>query len=237
MRTFKISTNWVVAFLSLMPVSVLAGGKVSQAQRASVDRMPAAERHAVRVSHAKELLGKHYGSSGVRAAQSKQDPYAFIRQSVLTALPAKHKKSAAAITRALIREAYTYKFDPLFLVAVIKTESSFNPEARGTSGEIGLMHIMPATGEWMAKRIGMKWNGPKTLKDPASNIRLGAAYFAMLRERFDSQSQLYLAAYNMGVKNVNRALDRNVMPKEYPSRVMHHYVKFYTDFRRAPASS
>ena len=63
----------------------------------------------------------------------------------------------------------------------------------------------------------MRWNGEKTLRDPIANIKLGTAYIAWLREKFDNHSQLYLAAYNMGARSVNKALAQNVWPKDYRS--------------------
>ena len=68
------------------------------------------------------------------------------------------------------------------------------------------------------------------------NVKFGAAYLDYLRDRFSSQSRLYLSAYNMGVTNVRRALNKDLWPKDYSAKVMACYVKFYTDLvkTRAP---
>jgi soluble lytic murein transglycosylase len=116
-------------------------------------------------------------------------------------------------------------------MAVITSESSFNPECRGGAGEIGLMQILPSTGKWMSKRAKVAWKGKKTLLDPVQNVRLGSAYLAWLRGRFDSHARLYLAAYNMGQKNVDRALSKRIWPKTYPTHVMGNYVKYYNELR------
>jgi soluble lytic murein transglycosylase len=79
----------------------------------------------------------------------------------------------------------------------------------------------------MAKKIKMPWKGEDTLRDPVANIKLGTAYIAWLREKFDNHSQLYLAAYNMGARSVNKALAKNVWPKDYPKHVMKRYIAFY----------
>ena len=79
----------------------------------------------------------------------------------------------------------------------------------------------------MAKIIKSRWYGDSTLKDPVQNIRLGSAYLAWLRAKFERSSQLYLAAYNMGPKNVKTALKKNVRPKDYPIHVMKRYLAFY----------
>ncbi len=114
---------------------------------------------------------------------------------------------------------------------MIENESSFNPEVKGTSGEIGLMQLMPRTAKWIAGKLRMKYQGKKTLTDPVANIRLGAAYLAHLRAEFDFHGRLYLAAYNMGSANVQRALDRRIWPKDYAARVMQRYMRLYTELR------
>jgi len=124
------------------------------------------------------------------------------------------------------RSQVKYGFDPVFLLSVIQSESRFNPEAKGLHGEIGLMQILPPTGKWMAEKSGQKWKGPKTLQDNVANIRLGAAYFAFLRDRFDMHARLYIAAYNMGQHGVDHALGKKILPKDYPGVVMKNYVEF-----------
>ncbi len=227
MRTSKEFT--LKAACLLIPGLLLAN--VAQAGPRA-HRKPASARaraSLVRETHSKELLGKKLPKAVLQAHEKKIDPNAYIHESVKRWLPVSSKKDAEKISQTLIEEAYKYGFDPLFLVAVVKTESAFRINARGTSGEVGLMQLMPTTGEWMSKRIGIQWKGEKTLLNPVLNIRLGAAYLSYLRTEFDSYGQLYIAAYNMGAGNVNRALIRNVWPKDYASRVIHHYKRVYAE--------
>ena len=130
-----------------------------------------------------------------------------------------------------MQESFRYGFDPIFLMAVIQNESSFQPGIVGTSGEVGLMQITPVTAEWIADKYGLAYKGRHYLFDPVNNIRIGAAYLSFLREKFDFNSRLYLSAYNMGISNVNRALDRDVLPQEYASRVLKRYVNFYREIK------
>ncbi|MFQ5443881.1 MAG: transglycosylase SLT domain-containing protein, partial [Nitrospinales bacterium] len=46
----------------------------------------------------------------------------------------------------IIHESKKYDYDPLFLTAVIITESSFNNWAKSRVGAVGLMQIRPTTG-------------------------------------------------------------------------------------------
>ena len=184
-----------------------------------------------RLSQAHELLGRHYPKSVVRTGEKVKDVRGFVRDWVQKSLPKPWRKSAAQIAQAVMTESRTHELDPLFLLAVIAKESSFRPDARGTSGELGLMQLMPATGEWIARKMEIKYHGPRTLRDPVQNIRIGAAYLAYLREKFDFHGRLYLSAYNMGATHVNDALDRQIWPKEYSNLVMKNYILLYGELK------
>jgi len=181
----------------------------------------------VRVDHARELLGSHYKKSIVSTFEKSKGLEKNILSTVTKRLPTKYKSQAKAVTEAIIKEASSQGLDPYFVMAVISGESSFNPLAIGPVGEIGMMQIRPATGEWMAKKIKFNWKGEKSLRDPVANIKLGTAYLAWLREKFSNQSQLYLAAYNMGPKSVKKAVAKSIWPKDYPIHVMKRYLAFY----------
>lgn len=191
-----------------------------------------ASQRAARLSHARELLGSSYKHSVVGKAEAISEVEEFVRKRTAQALPGKWKSSAPKLAEAILDEARKHRFDPIFLMAVIQRESSFRPEARGTSGEIGLMQLMPDTGRWIASKIQMKWSDSRTLQDPVSNVILGAQYLSMLREQYDSHGRLYLAAYNMGSGKLKRSLDRNIWPREYPMHVMKNYLSFYSDLQK-----
>ncbi len=195
--------------------------------QADASRSLASIKQNHRVDHSRELLGKRYKKSIVSTFEKKVGLEKNILATVTARLPKKYKSQAKAVTEAIIKEAGDHGLDPYFVMAVISGESSFNPLAVGPVGEIGMMQIRPATGEWMADKIKMKWKGEKTLRDPIANIKLGTAYIAWLREKFNNHSQLYLAAYNMGAKSVKKALNKNVWPKDYPRHVMKRYLAFY----------
>lgn len=189
-----------------------------------------------RIAQAKELLGPRFETSLVSEVsqdRSTQAVDAWVHRWVGEALPKKWRKSSRKISSVLLREARRQHFDPIFLLAVIQSESSFRPEAKGLDGEIGLMQIMPNTGREFARRAGVKWKGKQTLQDPISNIRIGAEFLSALRKRFDSHGRLYLAAYNMGAGNVKEALSRRTWPKDYPMRVMTHYLELYRQVKES----
>lgn len=183
----------------------------------------------VRVNHARELLGAGYRESLVKKIAKLRDVRSKILATVKKRLPKKYKSSADVITKAIMGEASKHGLDPYFVMAMISGESSFNPDAIGPVGEIGMMQIRPTTGKWMAKKARLPWNGENTLRNPVMNIKIGTAYIAYLRKKFERQGQLYVAAYNMGARSVRRALNKNIRPKDYPIHVMKRYIAFYQE--------
>lgn len=183
---------------------------------------------AARISHAKELLGKYYKGSYAQQLEGSRTLNVSIFNKVQSRLQPKWKAQAQKISSAIIAESTKHSFDPVFVLAIIQTESQFNPLAIGSVGEIGLMQVRPETAEWIAKKYSIPWNGSKTLKNPVMNVRIGIAYMAHLRNHFDGASFKYVTAYNMGPTNVKRMFLKNIQPKIYSSKVMKNYKEFYT---------
>lgn len=180
-------------------------------------------------AHARELMGKYfYGSRLLQVDLDDKKIKDFVHKTVKEELPAKFKKYAKRLSRTILEESKRYNFDPVFLMAVMRTESTFRPDAVGGIGEIGLMQIRPETGKWLCQKFGFTWKGKKTLKDPIMNVRLGSAFLDHLRKNFDSHGQLYISAYNIGARKVSRKVSqKDPWPKDYASRVMKHYMEFY----------
>ncbi|MEK2688248.1 lytic transglycosylase domain-containing protein [Bdellovibrio sp. GT3] len=182
---------------------------------------------ASRVAHAKELLGGRYKGSAAQKIEGRSALNVMIYEKVQGYLAPQWKNRAGDISSVIISESDKYNLDPVFVLAIIKTESSFDPLIVGSFGEIGLMQIKPDTAEWIAKKYGIAWKGKKTLQNPVSNVRIGAAYMDYLRKQFPGKATKYVSAYNMGPRNVRRLVAKNVMPAEYNSRVMKNYGEFY----------
>jgi soluble lytic murein transglycosylase len=83
---------------------------------------------------------------------------------------------------------------PLVL-GITRQESSFDPEARSGAGARGMMQLLPATAESVARRNGLGWG---RLDDPDFNMRVGSTYLGQLVNDFSGSYVLAAAAYNAG---------------------------------------
>lgn len=213
--------------MKLVSTLLIAVSLVMSAQPALVD---AATNKQIsnRITHAKELLGKSYKRSAVRKTESADNIAEFINSSTKNLLPKAYKKMAREIASVIMRESERYGFDPIFLMAVIQNESSFNPKLKGGVGEIGLMQIKPDTAEWIAKSNKIEYKGAESLYTPSVNIRIGAAFMNKLREQFAANSSLYLSAYNAGAKKVRMMVSEKNAPKLYATAVMKRYFAIYS---------
>ena len=125
---------------------------------------------------------------------------------------------------AIRAAASRHGLDPQFVKAVIAVESGFEPAAVSEKGAIGLMQIIPATGERYGVRADRRTSVEAKLVDPVLNLEIGTRYLADLRKMFPDRPDLVLAAYNAGE---NAVLRRNAIPP-YPETVA--YVKLADQF-------
>lgn len=115
--------------------------------------------------------------------------------------------------------AQKYGHDPALIMAVIHTESAFNPRARSPVPAYGLMQLVPRTGGREAYAFVHKRDRVPTasyLYQPRGNIELGSAYLYLLQSRYlnavtNKQNRLYcaIAAYNTGIGNMARAFQQD----------------------------
>ncbi|MCL4556067.1 MAG: murein transglycosylase domain-containing protein [Gammaproteobacteria bacterium] len=144
----------------------------------------------------------------VHKMQQVQTPAGRIQRIELD-LDANHKQvRAARFARYIETAAQEFRLDVNLLYAIMETESYFNPFAVSRTGALGLMQIMPerAGRDAMKLLTGVERAPTQAeLVDPETNIRLGAAYLALLSEYYlkeiehpTSREYAVIAAYNGG---------------------------------------
>ncbi|MFQ8429847.1 transglycosylase SLT domain-containing protein [Amaricoccus sp. W119] len=89
-------------------------------------------------------------------------------------------------------------------MAIARQESEFNARAGSGAGARGLMQLMPATAETVARSEGLDYDRAKLTADPIYNARLGTGYLARMLARFGGSYVLATAAYNAGPGRVEQ---------------------------------
>ena len=109
-----------------------------------------------------------------------------------------------------------YGLDPKLILAIIQTESNFNPSARSPANALGLMQLIPST----AARFGVKDRA-----DPVQNLHGGMAYMRWLLSFFRGDLRLSLAGYNAGERAVEKYLGVPPYPEtqNYIQKVLRAY--------------
>jgi Soluble lytic murein transglycosylase and related regulatory proteins (some contain LysM/invasin domains) len=100
--------------------------------------------------------------------------------------------------------------NPSTVSAIVFTESRFNTAACSHKGALGLMQIMPSTGEWVARQLDWKSFSKNDLLIPEKNLAVGIWYLAYLKRNFNQNEYLALASYNAGSRHVSQWLKDGV---------------------------
>jgi len=99
-----------------------------------------------------------------------------------------------------------YDVDKYLIYSIIRTESFYDEKAVSSKGAMGLMQIMPETGEWIAEKINLDNFTKEDLFDCEKNIMMGVWYISYLSDRFNGNLDNTIAAYNAGPTNVSKWL-------------------------------
>lgn len=105
-------------------------------------------------------------------------------------------------------EAAKRKLDPYLVMALIRQESAFDPDARSRVGATGLMQIMPATGRELGARFYRGFTEAR-LRNPEVNIELGTYYLRQVIDLLGGNVELALAGYNGGPYRIKRWREAN----------------------------
>jgi soluble lytic murein transglycosylase len=127
-----------------------------------------------------------------------------------------------------------------YLWAVMRQESGYDPRVVSRADAIGLLQVLPSTGEGIARAEGIRGYSRERLFEPAFNVRLAARHHQNLLADYGGRLPLAIAAYNAGSGRVDRwlrtiphrDLDRFVesIPidetRNYVRRVISHLARY-----------
>src|SRR3954467_10310041 len=100
------------------------------------------------------------------------------------------------------QQAADKRVDPALIAAVIYTESHFRDQT-SHAGATGLMQLMPATADYIARKSGGTRFERADLATPQINISYGTWYLRYLLQKYHGNETLALAAYNAGEGKVD----------------------------------
>jgi membrane-bound lytic murein transglycosylase C len=122
------------------------------------------------------------------------------------------------------KSAAKWQVSEALIMAIMHTESAFNPLARSHIPAFGLMQIVPKSAGRDASRLVFgeeRLLKGRDLFEPETNIEMGAAYLHILDRRYlkgitDAKSRqlCVIAAYNTGAGNVARAFSGTTSVKK-----------------------
>lgn len=110
-----------------------------------------------------------------------------------------------------VKESKSQNVDEAWVFGLIRQESRFINVAKSGVGATGLMQIMPATGSWIAQKLGVKNYRAHDLNEPEINLKFGTFYLRHVQDSLDGSPVLATAAYNAGPRRAQRWRDSKPM--------------------------
>lgn len=131
------------------------------------------------------------------------------------------------------------------VLAVIREESRFKPQAESHKGAKGMMQVMDETARGVGRQAGVKVDVELMRKNPDYNIAVGSRYLGDMLALYNGNAMLAAAAYNAGPLRVDEWLKRFGDPRggkadpvdwaesipfretrEYVQKVMSSYITY-----------
>lgn len=185
---------------------------------------------------ARVLRGTPHNRESFMAEVVREQEIADAKQvgyiSYLIARTGRQSLNRNMIARAIVAESKAAGYDPIFVAALIRSESSFNSSARSHAGAQGLMQVKPSTAKHISKAIRHAWAGEERLKDPSYNIKLGINYFRYLEARYGGNRERALMAYNWGPARVSQSLKTKNRIPSGPAYYARSILKRHQEWRR-----
>ena len=129
----------------------------------------------------------------------------------------KELKLAKPYIAEVVKQGQRWQIEPSLSLAIMQTESYFNPKAQSHIPAYGLMQIVPSTASVDVNRYLFKKNIAMSQNDlfqPYKNIETGIAYLHILNSKYlksinneTSREYCMIAAYNTGAGNVARVFN------------------------------
>jgi soluble lytic murein transglycosylase len=140
------------------------------------------------------------------------------------------------LANVIYDESEKYGIDPLLVLSMIITESSFKRFQISHMGAVGLMQVKPSIARHVAGKWNIEWPSKYDLHDPFFNVRVGIAYLFELIYKFRDVKKAVIA-YNLG-ETVTREyfLFKATPPERYYAKVKKTHQKLRRRVERERSS-
>lgn len=163
------------------------------------------------------------GSGQIERSESLPEKTEALTQHIKRANPRLEDQIRVEVADAIAEASQFSGLSLVDLTALVQLESRFNPNARSSSGAIGLGQLMPTT----ASDLGV--SNPE---DPYQNAKGAAQYLLQCMKPYSDRSDalsLALASYRIGPGAVSRALANDIPILEDP--VVADYLSRFQSIR------
>ena len=195
-----------------------------------------------------EVLLLYFWDQGIKSGETQQAAYfqyfwkLGLTNALIRALGQLDDETRIKLTRKHQAALFPYhyedeikaaskeeKLDPYFVMALIRQESAFNPEARSPTDALGLMQVMPSLAKRIAKAKKLKLNKNSELFDPELNVKIGTRELNERLADFKGSSILASASYNAGVDVVKSWLKTRYQedPVEFIENIPYEETRSY----------
>jgi soluble lytic murein transglycosylase len=134
---------------------------------------------------------------------------------------------------------------PYYLYAIMRKESGYDPHVVSYADAIGLLQMIPATTQRVARALEMDYTDD-LLYDSELNIKVGSWYIGHLLAKFKGQIPIGAGSFNCGPRPVMRWLEQNgtrpidefvelvayTQTREYMKRVTEIYARYLYLYER-----
>jgi LysM repeat protein len=131
---------------------------------------------------------KHFPSTTVSAAKKNHE--------LLAGMPAPTREQTKAM---IVATANRHGVDPALALAIGYQESGWNQRQVSVANAIGIMQVIPASGDWASQMVGRELN----LLDAQDNVTAGVVIIRAL-QRATSSEETAIAGYYQGLASVRK---------------------------------
>lgn len=134
------------------------------------------------------FAGRTYPSETARAAAANRDHLAGV------SVPTR-----AETRQLIVATAKRHGVDPKLMLALAQMESGWNQRMVSPANAIGVMQVIPSSGQWASELVGRKLN----LLDPQDNVTAGTVIMRALLRAAEDEDQA-IAGYYQGLAGVQQ---------------------------------